>query len=145
MGRVLTLVKNNSNSVRVYGIAYRIKSDDMKKTFDDLNFREKCGYSLKEIDFYPNDNQSEPFKCVCYFANEENVYYSPNNNINEMAQQIFETVGPSGTNKEYLFNFCDSLRHIATCINDDKILIYDYHLFELEKLVKNLDVTTIYN
>ena len=142
MGRVLTLVKNDDKNERVYGIAYRIKSDDMKKTFDDLNFREKCGYSLKEIDFYSHDNvqQSEPFKCVCYFANEENAYYSPNNNLNEMAKQIFETVGPSGTNKEYLFKFCDSLRNIATCVNDKNILIYDNHLFELEKLVKNLDV-----
>ena len=104
MGRVLTLVKDEEACV--YGMAYRIKSNDLEKTFDDLNFREKCGYSLKQVDFYPHSltddcNQSQPIKSVCYFANEENDYYSPLNDLNKVSKQIHETIGPSG----YLFNF----------------------------------------
>jgi cation transport regulator ChaC len=98
MGRVLTLVKDEEACV--YGIAYRIKSDDMEKTFEDLNFREKCGYSLKQVDFSPisldDCNKFEPIKTVCYYANEKNVYYSPLNDPQKISKQIYETSGPSG-------------------------------------------------
>lgn len=162
MGRVLTLVKKSDTNVKVYGIAYRLKTDNIEKTFDHLNFREKCGYSLKEVDFYPHDNQVNPVRCACYFANEENAYYSPLNDNKLLSKQIHETIGPSGifirlfyniwintlktvriigTNKEYLYNVCNSLRILAQLVKDEEILKHDKHLFALEDLVKELDTS----
>lgn len=107
MGRVLTLVKHNNDEsnkkTRVYGIAYRIKSNNMEQTFESLNFREKCGYSLKQIEFYPHDN-TKSFKCVCYYANGENPYFSPNSDLKLLSKQIHETIGPSGKTNKYSMN-----------------------------------------
>jgi cation transport regulator ChaC len=135
-------------------MAYEINSSDMNATFEYLNYREKCGYSLNEVTFYPSSDNEESLmpnslKCVCYFANPDNKYYSPNLTLNEMALHIYESHGPSGPNREYLFRLCESLKMLANSekLNDEndeailnkKILIYDKHLFELEALVKNLE------
>ncbi|CAF0760923.1 unnamed protein product [Brachionus calyciflorus] len=156
LGRVVTLVKTENESDKVYGVAYEIHSDNMEKTFENLHFREKCGYSLKEIIFYPHENkkskvfESNPkfITCVCYYANEDNSYYSPTNDLSLLSSQIHKSIGPSGTNKEYLFNLCNALRELIkqNSQNDSeeenelsKIFQYENHLFELENKVKSLE------
>ena len=144
----MTLIKSDDKSEsKAYGIAYEIKLEHMEKTFEYLNFREKCGYSLNEVDFHllPLDkgDQNMPLLCVCYFANETNIYFSPESDVNKIAQQIYETVGPSGPNKAYLYNLCDALRLMGTEVreieSDSGMLKFDEHLFYLESLVKNKD------
>ncbi len=163
---MVTLIKsNNEEQDRVYGLAYEINSNDMDATFEYLNYREKCGYSLNEVTFYPTSDidkssTAKSLKCVCYFANPDNIYYSPNLSLNEMALHIHQSHGPSGPNKDYLFRLCESLKMLAKLenYNDDddeknnnsnqkdedeisnkEILTYDKHLFELEALVKSLE------
>ncbi len=137
MGRVLTLVSTDSLlDKRVYGVAYKICSRNLKETFQNLNLREKCGYSMQPVIFYKNDDKIEAIKCVCYFANEDNHYYSPEVDLKAQALQIFNSAGPSGTNKEYLYNVCNALRCLSN--GDERQLEYDSHLFELEKIVKSI-------
>ena len=147
MGRVATLVKTKQED-RVYGMIYEIDREKMDKTFEHLNFREKCGYSLNEVVFYPLDksiNNGQSVDCVCYFANEENPYYSPENDLSLVSYQIYKTRGPSGENREYLYNLCKSLRELASghfkADNEsiEYLLKHDKHLFELESLVYELD------
>lgn len=133
LGRVLTLVQSEEN--RVYGIAYKI-SKNVKQTFERLNYREKCGYSIKKLTFFTNDAKAESLNCICYFANEDNPYYKPQKDLNSLAEQIYKSVGPSGTNKEYLYNVCEALRSTA---RDQSELRADSEIFQLETLVKNLD------
>jgi len=138
MGRVLTLVSAESLlEKRVYGVAYKIRSTNLTETFQNLNLREKCGYSMQPVIFYQENDKTRPIKCICYFANEDNHYYSPETDLKAQAYQIHRSVGPSGTNKEYLFNFCNALRDLA----DGKPLQleYDSHLFKLEEIVKNFE------
>lgn len=40
--------------------------------------------------------------------------------------------GPSGTNKEYVYNLADAMRNLAPKVQDE-------HLFALEAAVRNLD------
>jgi cation transport regulator ChaC len=147
MGRVATLVKANPRD-RVYGVVYEIDKHSMDKTFEHLNFREKCGYSLNEIEFQALDesvNSGRPLNCVCYFATEANAYYSPQTDLALVSYQIFTTRGPSGENREYLYMLCKALRELAVQhfrgdnTKIDELLRYDEHLFELEKLVLGLD------
>jgi cation transport regulator ChaC len=147
MGRVATLVKTDATD-RVYGVAYEIDKSLMDKTFEHLNFREKCGYSLYEIEFNPLDesiNNGQALSCVCYFATEENPYFSSQTDLSLISYQIYKSRGPSGENKEYLFMLCNALRELANqCSKSDKtklshLLKYDEHLFELERLVLGLE------
>ncbi len=137
----------------------------MDATFEYLNFREKCGYTLNEVIFYPssslaeNNNEIKSLKCVCYFANPDNNYYSPNLTLDQMALHIYQSHGPSGPNTEYLYRLCEALKMLAKLENKIKkeeeqeennnengediftkeILLYDKHLFELEELVKSFE------
>ena len=145
---MVTLVKSeneDTNTCKVYGLAYEIKLKDIQKTFDYLNEREKCGYSLNEVNFQVVDHQNQTsIVCVCYFADDSNVYYSPENDTLKIAEQIYKTVGPSGPNKYYLFKLCDALRSLAQEFHSDEdadIAKFDAHIFYLETLVKNFDST----
>ena len=143
MGRVATLVKKPGH--RVYGVAYEFHVDEIERLFEYLSFREKCGYSLNEIVFRPVENDNDATNliwCLCYYANEENVYFSNQSDLNALAEKIFESVGPSGTNKEYLYNLCNALRSIGNDFGESvkqRILKYDEHLFALEAKVKLLE------
>jgi cation transport regulator ChaC len=152
MGRVATLVKTDNPGDRVYGVAYEIDREGMVRTFEHLNFREKCGYGLHEIEFKPldesvllNNGSEQSLTCVCYFANEENAYYSPQLDLILVSYQIYKTRGPSGENREYLYMLCKTLRDLATehFKSDTKsireLLKFDDHLFELERLVVGLE------
>ena len=149
MGRVVTLVKSdNTETNRVYGIAYKLKTENIEKTFEHLNFREKCGYSLNIVSFnqfsYDGHNLP-PIKCLCYFANENNIYYSPQSDLSQLANQISNSQGPSGTNKDYLFNLCKKLRELSVkaARNDERILDqirkFDAHIFSLEDSTKKFE------
>ena len=94
LGRVLTLVNSNDRSNRVYGVAYKIDASQVDKIFGTLNLREKCGYSMEPIMFYPHDEEKS-YKCVAYFANQENFYYSPEHDLKNLALQIARSSGPS--------------------------------------------------
>lgn len=145
MGRVATLI--NERGHRVYGVAYEFRIEEIERLFEYLSFREKCGYSLNELVFRPIDTTNEPsqISCLCYYANEENTYFSKQSDLDALAKQIFESVGPSGTNKEYLYNLCNSLRAMGSSfVGEDvksAILSYDEHLFKLEDKVKMLEVS----
>lgn len=144
MGRVVTLVKTENEEDKVYGMAYEIHSDNMEKTFENLHFREKCGYSLKQVTFYPEDDSAcQPIYCICYYANEDNPYYSPNDDLSLISAQIYKSIGPSGTNREYLFNLCNALRILLKNLNEkygnDEIIRQESHLFLLEAMVKQLE------
>lgn len=152
MGRVVTLVKTENDQDKVYGIAYEIHTDNIERTFENLHVREKCGYSLNEITFYPQSNleNNGPISCICYYANEDNSYFSPSNDLGLISSQIHKSVGPSGSNKEYLYNLCSALRDFL--INEkeecgknelNEILKQENHLFLLEALVKQLEKSQI--
>jgi len=46
--------------------------------------------------------------------------------INEIAEQIASSSGPSGSNRDYLLSLAQALRELAE---------YDEHVFEIESLV----------
>ncbi|KAF7729521.1 hypothetical protein EC973_004195 [Apophysomyces ossiformis] len=129
-GRVVTLIPYDEwvkiedvhdNDGVTWGVAFKIPSDDVETTRAYLDHREKVGSLILKINnrigFYSRTTSNEAY-----------VGPAP---AEAIAKQIFETYGPSGWNAEYLLNLAKALREISPNA-------YDSHVFELEKLVKEL-------
>ena len=76
--------------------------------------------------------QSQPISnTYVYVAQDDNPNYLGPAPIPEMAQQIFSSTGPSGSNREYLTRLAESLRIMG---------VEDEHVFELEQQVRALKI-----
>lgn len=104
----------------------------MNEVLNHLDYREKNGYNRYETTFYPTDG-SQPKPTIAYVANEQNPSWNCNHSLDDIAKQIYSSVGPSGRNIEYVFNLCNAMRQNFDSIKDD-------HLFELENLLKSMEV-----
>jgi glutathione-specific gamma-glutamylcyclotransferase len=127
----VTLIKTDDEESRVYGMGYKIAAEKVNEVLSHLDYREKNGYNRYETTFYPLDD-STPKSTIVYVANEDNSSFNPNHNLNDIAKQIFDSVGPSGPNTEYVYNLCDTMRQYFHNVKDD-------HLYELESLLRAME------
>ena len=67
---------------------------------------------------------------IVYIGKVTDKQYAGPAPIDEMAKTILTSIGPSGPNKDYLYNLADALRDMN--IKDD-------HVYEIEEAVKLLD------
>jgi glutathione-specific gamma-glutamylcyclotransferase len=130
-------VKDDDESSVVYGMGYKIADSRVKEVLDHLDYREKNGYNRYETIFYPMED-SPPKPTIVYVANEQNPSWNSNHNLKDIATQVYEAVGPSGKNTEYVYNLCAAMRKYFHNVNDD-------HLFELEKLLKDMEADEMKN
>lgn len=121
---------------KVWGVAYRIEDHNKDMVIQQLDFREKNGYTKVKVTFYPVDLEAKtkgtPFNLVIYLGDTCNEHYAGEADLDTIAQQILEATGPSGTNKEYLYKLASAMRKIAPGEED-------HHLFSLEAAVRKLD------
>jgi cation transport protein ChaC len=121
-GRVVTLTPV-AKYIECIGMAYRITEDD----FVHLDHREKNGYLRHEVTVQFENRKSK--QGLIYIADEDNMAFLGKASISEIAQQILESSGPSGENREYLLELASSLR---------KLNANDEHIFEIEKALLKL-------
>ncbi|XP_054725679.1 putative glutathione-specific gamma-glutamylcyclotransferase 2 [Anastrepha obliqua] len=152
-GRVVTLLPTVSLESRVYGVAYRISSEHRDEVLAHLDYREKNGYDRCEVKFYEYPEQPDNhFSITMYIATPDNESYAGNVwQLSDIAQQIFTAAGPSGPNREYLFNLASAVRelfpgeedrHLYDLEAEVKQLITDYESKLLEKVLKK-EITEI--
>lgn len=96
-----------------------------------LDFREKNGYTKHDVTFYPSEVIETPIDLRIYIGTSDNEEYLGPAPIEDIANQIVSSVGPSGKNTEYLLNLAHAVRQYFPGENDE-------HLFELERQVKCL-------
>lgn len=129
----MTLVPADGESSVVYGVAYKIPKAKQQEVLEHLDYREKNGYERCLVPFYPLNGSKageSTGNIVIYVATKDNDSYAGHrNDLNDIANQIFEAHGPSGSNREYVFRLADAMRQLFPHHYDD-------HLFELEKLLK---------
>ncbi|XP_022915383.1 putative glutathione-specific gamma-glutamylcyclotransferase 2 [Onthophagus taurus] len=130
-GRVVTLVPSDDPEACVWGVAYKIHDDDVSHVIDHLDYREKGGYRRKQVTFYPKDANVNPFDITIYVGTSDNFQYAGEADLDSIALQVYSSVGPSGSNIEYVCNLAKAMREIAPDVQDD-------HLFELERKVLDL-------
>ena len=75
-GRVVTLVPTDDPNSRVWGVAYKIRTEDIEQVTNHLDFREKNGYSKQFVTFHPQDGNLEPFTLTLYVATKDNESYA---------------------------------------------------------------------
>ena len=103
----------------------------MSNVFEYLNHREKAGYTLANLLFHPIDSTLSSFSVSVYIATETNENYIGPTSIEDIAQQVLVSHGPSGSNTEYVIKLAEAMRRIAPSAHDS-------HLYELEERVKQL-------
>lgn len=129
-GRVVTIIPADE-SYCVYGIAYRIHKDDVEKVVAHLDYREKGGYERKSVVFHPFHEEEESFKITLYLGDHDNENYAGPADIKTIAEQVYRSEGPSGTNIEYVLKLAYAMKLFFPHVEDD-------HLFSLEKELNNL-------
>uniref|UniRef100_A0A914HHF5 Phosphopantothenoylcysteine decarboxylase n=1 Tax=Globodera rostochiensis TaxID=31243 RepID=A0A914HHF5_GLORO len=106
----------------------------VENTLKYLDHREKAGYRLKRVKFYPDDG-SEPFELSVYIseADRRNIYHSGPTGVDDIVKQIIRSRGRSGSNLEYALRLADCQRRMAPNF-------WDEHLFEIEaKLLRECE------
>jgi len=115
-GRVVTLIPE-ADAI-CHGMAYRISPS----VFEPLDIREKNGY-LRVVTQMTFDDGSHA-EGVVYMAGEDNAAFLGPAEERVIAQQIAESHGPSGPNRDYLLNLAAALRELG---------FEDSHVFALER------------
>jgi cation transport regulator ChaC len=122
-GRVATLIP--SEGAACFGMAYRVTPE----VFEHLDHREKNGYLREEINI--DLISKEQVRGLVYMATPDNEAYLGDASIQALAKHIFESEGPSGKNKEYVYDLADALR---------KHGVIDAHIFAIEAAMREFEV-----
>ena len=118
-GRVVTLIENRASLC--HGMAYQITADNLGH----LDFREKNGYLRFSTTLTFKDQSEE--EGLVYIATADNEAFLGPAPERIIARQIADSVGPSGTNVDYLLKLADALRELKAG---------DAHVFEIERYVQ---------
>uniref|UniRef100_G3MQ05 glutathione-specific gamma-glutamylcyclotransferase n=1 Tax=Amblyomma maculatum TaxID=34609 RepID=G3MQ05_AMBMU len=131
-GRVVTLVPSSDQNDCVWGIAYEIPEAEKDEVIGRLDFREKDGYDRVEVMFNPAKDDEKPFLLTIYVAQKENPFYLGPASALDIARQIHDAAGPSGSNREYLLSLIECMRNIAPHVRDQHLLDIERNLLNLE-------------
>lgn len=128
-GRVVTLIPvretQKVTTSKVFGVAYEIDPEVLKY----LDYREKNGYERVNVQFYPTEDKEEPLDLIVYVATEDNCSFAGHKEIPELAEQVISATGPSGRNRDYVYNLAEAIRELFPGEEDS-------HLFALEREVR---------
>ncbi|PAA47824.1 hypothetical protein BOX15_Mlig014504g4, partial [Macrostomum lignano] len=125
-GRTVTLVP--SPGERVWGAAYRLAEDEVARVRSHLDEREKAGYGMLPIQFYPADRPGQPLAASVYVNSGERHYLGPQT-VPSIAERVAIASGASGPNTDYVLRLAAAMRDIGA---PDAL---DPHLAEVEAAV----------
>ncbi len=121
-GRVATLVAKEGAVCG--GLAYLISAE----VFEHLDYREKNGYLRLKTEITFRDGSG--VQGLVYIATEDNAAYLGPASTEDIARQIAQSHGPSGSNMDYLLHLADALRELGD---------NDLHVFAIEKLLMEME------
>ncbi|KAA1475387.1 ChaC-like protein [Dentipellis sp. KUC8613] len=119
----------------VWGVAYTIDPAYAAEVRDYLDYREKDGYTLEEVDIYGVVDGQESVilhRVSCYVGRSDNPSFIGSEPLDQLAERIWHSVGPSGRNKDYLY-------HLAAAVHKLAPESHDSHLYALETRLRALD------
>ena len=120
-GRVVTLIEDAD--VICHGMAYRVEA----AVFEQLDVREKNGYLRFSTEMTLADGGSD--QGLVYIATADNAAYLGEASEYDIAAQIANSEGPSGTNSDYIIDLANSLRDMG---------VDDPHVFEIVRHLEQI-------
>ena len=120
----------------VWGAAYHIPLEHVKEVNDYLDLREINGYSIQRTTFMPAKARSEsrtgPLEgVVAYVGLPSNPQFLGYQTQEDIAAVIVKNEGPSGLNRDYLFELDKALVVLGETSGDE-------HVSNLVRIVKRL-------
>ncbi|KAJ2892623.1 Cation transport regulator-like protein 2 [Coemansia aciculifera] len=111
-GRVCTLLANSHRESVCWGVAYKVKAGMEAEVKELLDFREKDGYTIEFVSVFTKAGAVVCEDAVVYVGVSSNPSFAKDHesSIDATAQVIARAVGPSGSNREYLFKLIEALR-----------------------------------
>jgi len=120
----------------VWGVAFTIDPTHAKEVRAYLDHREKDGYTLERVDVYGLVDGVHETVVIpgaeCYVGRNDNPSFVGSEPLGALTDTIWHAVGPSGPNKDYVYNLAAAIRALAP-------EAYDSHLFALEAGLRELD------
>lgn len=125
-GRVVTLLPSADDAC--WGVAYHVNDSVFSAMLERLDRREVGGYERYRVDL---ERLEGGMICdaIVYVATPSNPAYLGPAPWSEMARQIYGARGPSGRNRDYVYDLAASLRARQ---------LDDAHVFRLEQEVRAL-------
>ncbi|KAH7076397.1 ChaC-like protein-domain-containing protein [Paraphoma chrysanthemicola] len=136
-----TLTDHHVSTERVWGAAYHIPTQHVAEVRNYLDIREINGYSIQFTPFHPaapsttsaiatesatavpTSNSKTPsspspsppsIRCLVYIGLPSNPQFLGPQDPDALARKILESTGPSGENKEYLYNLEKALEGLSS-------------------------------
>lgn len=98
---------------QVWGVVYEIAQEHSFAVKAYLDHREKNGYTEERLDVYGPDNKIKFRDVLIYVGRLDNPAFVGPEPLKELAMRIATHAGPSGTNKEYLYQLAEHVRLIC--------------------------------
>jgi len=111
----------------VWGAAYRIPAAKVTEVREYLDLREINGYSMKYTPFqaapsYKREHAlSNPINCLIYIGLPDNPQFLGPQDPQALAEHIVCSRGPSGENKDYLYQLDAALRGLSDESADEHV------------------------
>lgn len=122
-GRVVTLLPDGRS--HCWGMAYRLQESGQEQVLQQLDVREKGGYQRHDVALQLKD--ARKVAAMMYVATPSNRNYLGAAPLQDIAEQIARSKGPSGANSEYLFRLDQALtemgckdRHVSALVRMTK-------------------------
>ena len=123
-GRVVTLVEAPAETC--WGRAFLITAQKREAVLSHLDYREKGGYSMHEVDMAFPETGGDPARGVIYIATPGNPNWLGEAPLADIAAQVRASTGPSGHNVEYVLELASALKDMDA---------EDSHVFDLARYV----------
>ena len=131
-GRVVTLVPATRPQETCLGVAYRIGAGERDEILAQLDHREVAGYERFTTRFeFAERGDQRAVDVLVYIAGRDNANYLGPAPLDEIADHICASTGPSGSNVEYVLELAQALRESEAPFHEDE------HTFAVEKRVRD--------
>ena len=127
--------------------AQHIPSEHVAEVKSYLDIREVNGYSIQYADFHVPRRSSQtshdgsepaPITCLVYVGLPNNPQFLGPQDPDQLARHIIKSRGPSGENKEYLYNLAVALGALSS---EAGVEIEDEHISDLARRARILDLS----